>query len=306
LQEGPLPLRFLAYVVAIMRLLKVINPNVKIQAELFVAPEASLLANPSFSRDKIKIRAQETERLLKAYIEAFYPNQVERVRILFDRYVEPASDLGQFMASLVAHTRNIVATDERFQKFIGPRGGDPAVGYTALHAPYLRSPLQGGQKFKDQFLPGSTWADIHHVLVVGGKAEHIFHEIQLRLEERIGRHNEWQSHRIFTPVGGPPTYHLQDHEPCWGDQSLPRSVVELIRLMIPPAGAQVLESIVENILRDLLTLLLDCSGLEDFGKLPDYLAVAKKGWTFDKTMEPRQDEMESSLQCGWERLRQLF
>ncbi len=298
-REDHLPLRFLSYVVAIMRMVRMIKHHlVEVQVELFIAMEGVLRVSPSYQRNIVTERALQMKQLLERYVEALYPDQRARVKVLLDRCAEPGSELDEYLESLFRHAQGIAVGNERIQKFIAERGGDLALRYASLHPAYLRSPLIGGERFVGALVPGCS-QDMDVVIMVGGKAEHVFDAFQEELIASMGLHQQWRPHRVFTPMGSPPTYHGQGWEPAWADLSLPESVVDLFNLAIPPPSLQVLSKTVENCLRDLLTLLLDCAQIPNFRCLPDCLAKAKRQQPFDPAVLEQ-------LQTGWDRLRELF
>lgn len=291
-QDGGIPLRFLSYIIPPLHLLQQLSATTTI-LEFYFALEGVLRVNPLDER-RTRQNAHMMEEIVRRYILKFHTRDYEKIRILYDQRVEKNSPIDHTLASLTEILKAASIKDNSILRFTEKRGGEKAFRHMTEHASYMRDPLQLDGITTWWLVPTMT-SDMTHILMVGGPAEKIFFYARQLLAASVGQHILWRSHQFFTPIGSPPTYHLQQGEPCWEDRLyLPEKVDLLFQLVVRNLGHE--PRIIESVLKDLLVLFGDAAGGTDFASLMRYYRDIKRGDSLPK-------EILHLLQDGWERIR---
>ena len=132
--------------------------------------------------------------------------------------------------------------------------------------------------------------------MIGGPPEKIFFELRKSICAELGQISK-KNQQFFTQVGDPPTYHIQDGEMIWGDRhNLEHDAKKMLdktsERIKPGMGVR------QAVLRDLLVLLNDAGGSDDFrwcgktatdivkGREPEELPreVIQRGWDVMRTL----------------------
>lgn len=289
-----LPLRFLAYCIPAIHLLKQLPQSATI--EFYIALHGVLRANPTLQPTAPGL-ADTMRELITSYTRRFHPEQSGQVTTLIDRYISTYDTVHQLMDRLAPYAWQLYEKDQPLRNFADKRGGSPALRYMAEHALYMRDPLIGWNP--SWLLVEAMQTDMNHIIMIGGPAEKIFFRVRQHLMEHMGCHNKWQSHQFFTPIGEPPTYHPQACEPLWNQRpELQTNVGE----MLTQASQGLASEYRKTILRDLLILLLDAGAATanetvDF-RTQEELSLLKQGNIGHGTRF-------HLLQRGWEQIRSL-
>jgi len=293
-REGRMPVRVLSYAVPLLRLLPQLPAQMT--GELYVALNGVIRANsPSANPSILAENASTAIKLVSAYAQRFHPSVANRVRVLCDAPLLDNSELKRWRDDVTAGAvREILATDEALRSFVMKRGGERPLTYFVEHAIYMRDPLTAA--FRTQNLVPEARSDFDTVIMVGGPAEKLFFRFREALRARLNAPPIWDSKQIFTPIGDPPAYHLQDGEPQLTERadSLPSSAIEMLR----EVSQRVDQMFARNIMRDLILLCIDASGFDTFprfgpklhahqlldesittGVIPEYRKLIELGWT---------------------------
>jgi len=250
--SAQVPTRFLAYAVPVLRLASQFPQTTTI--EFYFATHGVFRANGNHY-----FESGETMRvLLTAYITTFYPQLSSQVRILEDAPLK--NDAREAINLLFEYAKIVVANNPQISQFITKRGGDSALMYMLEHILYMRDPILVNGRPNQILLVPEMSTNNKHVIMIGGPAEKIFYQLRQGVLELSGSHAQWKSYQFFTPLGDPPTYHTQVGEPVIGD-TLPGHVRELLDYLYQLKndwGKQ------KNLVRDYVTLLQDCAGVEKF------------------------------------------
>ncbi len=293
LKEEGVPLRFLAYIVPTLHLLKQL-PESAI-AEFYVAHFGVLRAN-GLNVEITTSRAEEMNDAVINYSSAIHPEESSKVRFLEDRNIENDQETQVLINSLAETAKKFCSKEEKIQKFISNRGGETSLRYMVEHALYMRDPLKGVEE-SNWLVPEMT-SEMQHIIMIGGSSEKIFCEMRQLLCRAIGTHSQWKVHQFFTPIGGrPPTYHPYEDEPLWSERkSLPADIEGLISNYLHLSSGRGER---KEVVRDLLALLLDAAKSTSLRELKPSLAkrIAKEG--------DIPSDLRPSLQKGWDNIRLL-
>lgn len=292
-KEEGIPLRFLAYIVPVLHLLKQLPESTT--AEFYTACHGVCRVN-GFRLDHIAPHVSAMREAVIQYAVCVHPGYSGRIRFLEDRSIENDPSTKDFIASLATEVESLCRQDERIWKFVEDRDGAASLQYMVEHALYMRDPLEVVRE-EHWLVPGMA-SDMQHVIMVGGSSEKIFYDVRQLLCRAVGTHSKWSSHQFFTPVGGrPPTYHPQPGEPLWTDRKLlPRDVRGVLHSAHTISNEQGER---REVVRDLLALLLDAGQTLSFSELKPSLAriAAENG--------ELPAEIQVILQRGWDVLRSL-
>lgn len=285
------PLRALAYLVPVLRLLELLQESVT--AEVYFAKSGILRANGSDSAP-IDLNFELLENLMRMYISRVHPSLGGRVRIICDASPEPSVD--SLINELAESNADLASDEEPIRRFLEKRGGQNALRYMVEHSIYMRDPIDFGLDPRTVKLVPDMLMDMDYVIMVGGPAEKVFHRFRSKLVARSKTHGLWQSLQFFTCIGDIPTYHLKEGETAWQD-----------RCLLPTEATSALRALVENIpndfgarkdiVRDMVFLLLDAGGTANFNICGVPKLVLTEG------ILPR--ECLHCLQTGWELVRSL-
>ena len=292
-KEEGIPLRFLAYIVPVLHLLKLLPHSAT--GEFYVAHHGVIRAN-GFDISRTTPHVSVIKDAVTQYSAIIHPEEGKRIRFLEDRSIENDLSTQNLIASLVTTVEPLCRQEEKIWKFIETRDGAASLNYMVEHALYMRDPLRGVNK--SHWLVSKMASDMQHVIMVGcSPSEKIFHSMRQLLCKVVGIHSQWRSHQFFTPIGGkPPTYHPQPGEPLWTDrQNLPEDVEELFRTAYRNVSSERGER--KEIIRDLLTLLLNAGQTSSFIEVKP--SVARK---IVESGELPID-LKQTLQRGWKLLR---
>jgi hypothetical protein len=294
IKEDGVPLRFLAYIVPVLNLMKQLPESAT--AEFYVAHHGVIRVN-GFHVDRTAPHISMMRDAVIRYSSTVHPEESRRVRFIEDRSIEDDLPTRDLIASLAEVVKPLCRQNERIWKFVEDRDGATSLNYIVEHALYMRDPLQGINP-EHWLVPGMV-TDMQHVIMIGGSSEKIFHDVRQLLCQAVGTHSRWKSHQFFTSVGGrPPTYHPQPGEPLWTDrESLPGDVRGLLHSAYRDVSNERGER--KEVTRDLLAILLDAGHVSSFAELKPSLAktVAEGGEI--------PSEIQTTLQQGWDTLRFL-
>ena len=292
-KEEGIPLRFLAYIVPVLHLLKQL-PNSAI-GEFYVAHHGVIRAN-GLDVARTTPHVSLMKDVVLHYAAIIHPEEGKRIRCLEDRSIKNDLATQNLINSLVTAAKPFCRQEEKLWKFAETHGGETSLNYMVEHALYMRDPLWGINE-RDWLVPRMS-SDMQHVIMVGGSpSEKIFHSMRQLLCKVVGVHSHWRSHQFFTPIGGkPPTYHPQPGEPLWADRHrLPEDAEEMFRTaycnVSDEHGGQ------KEIIRDLLTLLLDAGRTSSFAEVKPSVTrrIVETGGL--------PIHLKQILQRGWELLR---
>ncbi|NBW40820.1 hypothetical protein EBR25_07430 [bacterium] len=264
LEDGPLPVRTLSYVVPTLRLLKELPDTTS--AEIYIATQGVLRANPDFDRAAVLQNEANLTSLLSHYIELVHPSLQSRVRILTDKHLEVNSPTDNFIVEVTQDLAQVVASDQSLSRFIQKKGGDNALRYVAEHAVYMRDAIQ--PRPFEHLLVDEMQRDVDNVIMIGGPAEKIFYRARKLLVEAKGLNHAAQTAQLITPVGEKrPPYHFEDGEVAISDFQ------SRIHSTSPEKLLQEISTAVTNeygrnhsVVRDLMVLFADAG---NFSVLPD-------------------------------------
>jgi hypothetical protein len=285
-----LPLRALAYLVPILRLLNLLPSNV--MAEIYLVKAGVLRAN-HLDTLAIERNFELLKNLICLYTSSVHGNLDSRIRILYDSTPEP--DINQLIENLVLCSQPMIEDEPAIKSFLEKRG-DKASRYMVEHLIYMRDPIDFGlEPRKVKLVPGMSM-DMAYLIMVGGPSEKIFYRFRSKLMTEFKRHNLWQSLQFFTPIGAIPTYHLQEGETTWQDKNLlPDEVTSALRQMVQyidnEYGAK------KDVLRDMVYLLLDAGGSTNFNTGGALKVILNNGVL--------PDDFRNYLQAGWDFIRKF-
>ena len=328
------PLRLPAYAIPGLHLMRQLPKSALLQ--LYIAGEGWLRANGRRVKGQGWYSLPEglimTDRAVQVVLETYHKRFHSGIEVEIDMepQLEYDSALDRVIEYLCGIGQEVAAADQSIARFVEARGGQPALRYMVEHALYMRDPVDlrlEDEPFRESDmqvherqlsamacrghhpypLPGRQegrptlidWTGEKHLVMIGGPAEKIFWRMRQGLLDRIGRHQDWQSHQLWTPVGNPPTYHLQEGEPTWDDRKdrpgrVEDMLQEVCQAVNPEFGTR------ENVLRDLLILLADAGGFTQFSVLNEVRNCMVRG------VLPQVDEgIRRVLQLGWDRIRVL-
>jgi hypothetical protein len=284
--EGAIPLRFLAYIVPVLHLLKQL-PRTAI-AEFYFAVEGVKRANPGYCPKAIAYSAKQGAHFLQRYVKLCHPDVANQIRVLRDRATDESD--ARLTVYLAEQTAGLYDTDSALRNFVDKRGGFPALRYMAEHALYMRDPLNLNGAGNDGQLVQGVSTDMDTLIMVGGPAEKIFYRVRQHLCAVIGTHSKWQSHQLWTPIGDPPTYHPQNGEPTMAirNQSLDSALRQYWATPNHCRG---------NLIRDFLVFVADAAGRKDF-RVSEVARKIESGQNLDAATL-------AALSPGWEIIRSL-
>jgi hypothetical protein len=291
-KDSSVPLRFLAYIIPAIHLLKQLSDKTRL--EIYIALEGVLRVN-GMDEAKTRANANKMARLVHSYVQTYHPTVAEQVDVLFDRPIQSESKLAQLIDGLTTELSRLTSSEESIKKFVEARNGTKSLRYMAEHVLYMRDPLSCLIPLEDSLLVPMASTDMQHVIMVGGPAEKVFYRARTALMGQLPTHEMWKSHQLFTQIGRPPTYYPQKGEPLYGDK-LPSDVAELFNSILKNVSVE--RGIQKGVLRDILVLLIDSGARNIFqqvGKLSGTLRRVGK----------INIETAHLLQDGWDRLRTL-
>lgn len=261
LEDGPLPVRSLAYAIPTFRLLRDLPETTK--GEIYIATEGVLRANPTLDKDAVYRNEKELTALLSAYLEVVHPTLEGRVRILGDRVLPEHSETERFILELTEELAGHALKDESLSSFIRKRGGENALRYVAEHAVYMRDAIQP-RPFKHLLVDGME-QDVDTVVMVGGPAEKIFYRARQLLVGARNIQNAVRTEQLITPIGEKrPPYHFETGEITFDDLREESSALTLLQRVAGAVTTDYGRS--QSVVRDLIALLADAGS---FTLLPD-------------------------------------
>lgn len=284
------PLRFGAYIIPALRLIAQLPGSAT--AELYFATQGVIRANGASNGNRFEETAIRMSRVIREYIALVHPVLDSRVRILHDRAIRPHSPTEQLIEKLLQIGEKVASS--RVRAFAEKRGGRQALRYMVEHLLYMRDlPTTSDVGL---LVPDMT-SEYDHLIMIGGPSEKIFFEFRQSICKELKETSE-KNHQFFTPVGDPPTYHMQDGELTWEDRQQPelndvrRLIEKTLEQVKPGMGVR------QAVLRDLLILLNDAGGNDDFRW------CGRTATDIEKGRDPGELPLEI-IQRGWNVLRSL-
>ena len=304
------PLRFLAYIIPVLHILRQLPPSAIV--EFYFATQGVIRANgnsPWWHMGNLCDSVMRMANVIHNYVKEVHPAVASRVRVLHDRVVYSGSPTEQLIEKLL-EVADRVATD-RVRAFAEKRGGKRALRYMVEHMLYMRDDYRSPAGLFLGLVPDMIErSEFDTLIMVGGPSERIFYELRQSLQLELGddKPHAQQNNQFFTPIGDPPTYHLQDGEPTWEmnrpdlrfdgqpGQSLETMKVEKLfettfDKVRPDMGVR------RAVMHDLLVLLNDAGGSNDFrwcrqvatnldkGRKPELpLEVLQRGWNVIRSL----------------------
>ncbi|MBT3817635.1 MAG: hypothetical protein HOE80_02325 [Candidatus Magasanikbacteria bacterium] len=291
-KDSGIPLRFLAYIIPALHLLKQLTQQTKL--EVYLALEGVLRVN-GMDEAKTRANANKMARLVIEYVKTFHPKVAGQVDVLFDRKIEFGSKLDQQIDGLTTELSRLTSSVEPIQKFVEARNGAQSLRYMAEHTLYMRDPLCCLLPLEDNLLVPMASTGMVHVIMVGGPAEKVFHKARTALMGQLPTHDRWKSNQFFTQIGSPPSYHPQDGESLYGDE-LPSNVADLFDSILKNVSTN--RGVQKGVMRDMLVLLIDSGAGNTFQQVGRLSGTLRRGGKIDT-------EIAHLLQDGWNRLRTL-
>lgn len=261
LEDGPLPVRSLAYAIPTLRLLRELPETAT--GEIYIATEGVLRANPTLDKDAVYRNEKELTALLSAYIEVIHPALEGRVRILRDRALPENSETDRFILELTDELAQHASSDDTLSSFVQKRGGKNALRYVTEHAVYMRDPVQS-RPFEHLLVNGME-RDVDTVVMVGGPAEKIFYRARQLLVGARDVQNTARTEQLITPIGEKrPPYHFERGEITFDELMEESSPIQLLQRVSSVVTTDYGRS--QSVVRDLIALLADAG---NFTLLPD-------------------------------------
>lgn len=201
--QGPIPRRLAAYLIPGLWLGNMLESlGYLCEVEFYFAKHFFELLNNCSARDWLG----KAIKYLTNWIEKHW-TRVPQYQFRVDRPIEgELSEVIDFLAQKLQEF-----TNERIKRFAEKRGGWPAWRYIAAHTLYMRDPIT---------LPKSPPSILQNpnqqfktIIMVGGPPEKLFWEARQYLLTHLGKHDQWESIQVFTPIGRRPTYHYLPNEP---------------------------------------------------------------------------------------------
>ncbi len=254
------PIRFLSYSIPVLRLARELPSTAKIV--FYFAKEGVMRANRIIDSQQINDFNESLflmQKFLKDYIRQFHSNLRQEVEIVND--IVTTTEVDNAIEHFFPFAKDIYEKNQTIRNFISKRGGESGLRYMLEHAFYMRDPIRYQNSILPNLVPEMK-SGFDAIIMVGGLAEKVFFEFRKELIKRTEMHSGWESYQFFTPIGDPPTYHIQQGEPSLKLMDISENsfdeLLQRVKRVPNEFGKQ------RNLVRDYIILLQDIVGVDRF------------------------------------------